>query len=138
MVCDGSRSQFDGGDGRRVPWRGWPRHPRSADSIRMGWSSVRFYLDELLEGIATSASIATSRKITASRRILLSVMQDLAAIGRILELLAVQEIIRHVPNAIGLPLLLDSVRNDPMFGLWTNVSDDRVDGCHPRPAGNVS
>src|SRR6202140_3016648 len=49
-----------GGVGRRVPWRGWPRHSRSADSIRMVWSSVRFYLDELLEGIATSASIAAS------------------------------------------------------------------------------
>ena len=53
---------------RRLPWRGWPGHPCSADSIRMVWSSVRFYFDELLEGTATGAGLASSRKIAASRR----------------------------------------------------------------------
>ncbi len=99
----------------------------AANAIRLVWSSVRLYRDELLEGTATSASIASPCKIAASRRILLPLLQDIAAFGRVLALPELPEIIRHVPIAGRMPALLDPIHNDRLSGLWTNVSDATVD-----------
>jgi hypothetical protein len=103
----------------------------------MVWSDFRLHPDELLEWMEPSAGFAAFVKIAAPSRILLPIVQVLAAFGRVLALLELQEGLRHVSIASDLPALCHAVPYERMFGLRTSVSNARVGGCRLHSSGNA-
>ena len=127
MVCGGTGSQFDGGHDRWVRRCGWALYPICMDAIRLVWHCVRVHSNELLERTATRTGIVAFSRIAALRRARLSVLQCSATCGSLLDLQAVSEVIRHVPNGSSLSLLRGPFLPNGLYRVWWTISDEPMD-----------
>ena len=98
----------------------------AVDAIGLAWRSVRVHLDELLEWPAPGAGTVTFGKVAAPRMVCLSHVQDGPTRRRLLEVLAVQPAIRHIPNTSRLSPLRDAVCCHQVSGLWRTTWHRRM------------
>ena len=91
--------------------------PRAVDAIHLVWSHRGLHADELLGRTPTGARAIKRRKTTAQVRRCLSVLQDIAAYRRTLEVQSLRPAIRHFPGTWRLPSLWNPISGHEVHGL---------------------
>ena len=132
LVCGRARAQLDGGHRDRFRRRGGAHRPRRVEAIRLVWRSGRIHPDELLEGAAASAGAVAFGQAAPPRRVCLSVVQNRATGGKLLEVQPLWKALRYLPDASPLSELRGAVCGDDVSGLSRQVSFERVDCSGPR------
>jgi Zn-dependent protease len=123
---NGAWPQFDGGYPARICRRGGANRSCLADWVRLVWRSLFLHVAELLGRIKTIKGDVAPGQVAASRRVRLSVVQNSAANGKLLDVRSVQADVRHFRNPGWLPALRAPVRVHRLFGLRQVAPHERL------------